>query len=100
MYTYTCLIWTSGFFGPESVRPFDREEVERDLKAKKYRTKELIHAIQQALNPSSLEEKERETNRDSQKRTRKRGRSEDERTKKRVNWLHVEGCRHITCHLE
>ncbi|ORE11286.1 Tudor/PWWP/MBT [Rhizopus microsporus var. microsporus] len=90
---YTVFFYGSrdyGFFGPESVRPFDREEVERDLKAKKYRTKELIHAIQQALNPSSFEEKEWETNRQSQKRTRKRGRSEDERTKKRSKSLSVE----------
>lgn len=48
----------SGFFGPDCVRPFDRATVERDLKAKKFKTKDLETAIHQALDPSILKAEE------------------------------------------
>jgi hypothetical protein len=48
----------SGFFGPDCVRPFDRATVERDLKAKKFKTKDLEIAIHQALDPSILKAEE------------------------------------------
>jgi hypothetical protein len=50
----------SGFFGPDAIRPFDSEHVENDLKAKKFKTKDLELAIRQALNPSLLTEIEEE----------------------------------------
>lgn len=50
----------SGFFGPDAIRPFDPQEVENDLNAKKYKTKDLEMAIRQALNPSLLTELEEE----------------------------------------
>ncbi|KAI8379588.1 uncharacterized protein BYT42DRAFT_569307 [Radiomyces spectabilis] len=49
-----------GFFGPDCIRPFDRATVERDLKAKKFKTKDLEIAVRQALDPSLLEELEEE----------------------------------------
>ncbi|KAF7725572.1 hypothetical protein EC973_009527 [Apophysomyces ossiformis] len=45
-----------GFFGPDAIRPFDRVNVERDLKAKKFKSKDLELAVRQALEPSSLDE--------------------------------------------
>ncbi|KAG0173529.1 hypothetical protein DFQ28_008199 [Apophysomyces sp. BC1034] len=45
-----------GFFGPDAIRPFDRVNVERDLKAKKFKSKDLELAVRQALDPSSLDE--------------------------------------------
>ncbi|KAI9473649.1 MAG: hypothetical protein EXX96DRAFT_610576 [Benjaminiella poitrasii] len=58
---YTVFFYGSrdyGFFGPDCVRPFDRETVERDLKAKKFKTKDLELAIHQALDPSLLKAEE------------------------------------------
>ncbi|KAI7907412.1 uncharacterized protein BX663DRAFT_495790 [Cokeromyces recurvatus] len=58
---YTVFFYGSrdyGFFGPDCVRPFDREAVERDLKAKKFKTKDLELAIHQALDPSLLKAEE------------------------------------------
>ncbi|KAI7887106.1 hypothetical protein K492DRAFT_31609 [Lichtheimia hyalospora FSU 10163] len=49
-----------GFFGPEMIRPFDPVVVERDMKAKKFKTRELENAVRQALDPSLLEEEEQE----------------------------------------
>jgi hypothetical protein len=48
----------SGFFGSDSIRPFDVDAVERDLKAKKFKTKDLELAVRQALDPSLLDEEE------------------------------------------
>ncbi|GAA5817397.1 hypothetical protein MFLAVUS_010943 [Mucor flavus] len=53
-------LYTVGFFGPDAIRPFDPQEVENDLNAKKYKTKDLEMAIRQALNPSLLTELEEE----------------------------------------
>ncbi|KAI9289347.1 hypothetical protein BC943DRAFT_314136 [Umbelopsis sp. AD052] len=44
-----------GFFGADSIRPFNADAVERDLKAKKFKTKDLELAVRQALDPSLLE---------------------------------------------
>ncbi|KAI8080738.1 uncharacterized protein B0P05DRAFT_539390 [Gilbertella persicaria] len=58
---YTVFFYGSrdyGFFGPDCVRPFDRATVERDLKAKKFKTKDLETAIHQALDPSILKAEE------------------------------------------
>lgn len=49
---------SSGFFGPDAIRPFIRELVEKDLKAKKFKTKELEKAVRQALNPEEADEDE------------------------------------------
>lgn len=45
----------SGFFGADSIRPFNADMVERDLKAKKFKTKDLELAVRQALDPSLLD---------------------------------------------
>lgn len=50
----------SGFFGPDAIRPFDAKDVEIDLKAKKFKTKDLELAVRQALNPSLLTDLEQE----------------------------------------
>ncbi|CAO3607069.1 unnamed protein product [Mucor hiemalis] len=60
---YTVFFYGSrdyGFFGPDAIRPFDSENVENDLKAKKFKTKNLELAIRQALNPALLTEIEEE----------------------------------------
>lgn len=57
---YSC----SGFFGPDAIRPFDNAMVENDLKAKKFKTKDLELAVRQALNPSLLTQLEEENNED------------------------------------
>ncbi|KAJ2962940.1 hypothetical protein NQZ79_g2023 [Umbelopsis isabellina] len=49
-----------GFFGADSIRPFDADAVERDLKAKKFKTKDLELAVRQALDPSLLDDEEEE----------------------------------------
>ncbi|CAO3638997.1 unnamed protein product [Cunninghamella blakesleeana] len=49
-----------GFFGPDSIRPFNRANVEKDLKARKFKTKDLELAVREALDPSALEEEERD----------------------------------------
>ncbi|KAI8059844.1 hypothetical protein BC940DRAFT_350939 [Gongronella butleri] len=41
-----------GFFGPDSIRPFNKDAVERDLKAKKFKTKDLEMAVREALDPN------------------------------------------------
>lgn len=53
----------SGFFGPECIRPFDKETVKNELKAKKYKSKDLELAIRQALDPSLNEENLKPTKR-------------------------------------
>ncbi|KAF1803659.1 hypothetical protein FB192DRAFT_1278811 [Mucor lusitanicus] len=58
---YTVFFYGSrdyGFFGPDCIRPFDREAVERDLKDKKFKTKDLENAVHQALDPSILRAQE------------------------------------------
>ncbi|ORZ23380.1 hypothetical protein BCR42DRAFT_343981 [Absidia repens] len=45
-----------GFFGPDSIRPFDKANVEKDLKAKKFKTKDLELAVREALNPALMED--------------------------------------------
>ncbi|KAI8637657.1 hypothetical protein BD408DRAFT_424196 [Parasitella parasitica] len=58
---YTVFFYGSrdyGFFGPDCIRPFDRESVERDLKDKKFKTKDLEIAVHQALDPSILKAEE------------------------------------------
>ncbi|CAO3591238.1 unnamed protein product [Absidia cylindrospora] len=45
-----------GFFGPDSIRPFDKVNVEKDLKAKKFKNKDLELAVREALNPALMEE--------------------------------------------
>jgi hypothetical protein len=45
----------SGFFGADSIKPFNADAVERDLKAKKFKTKDLELAVRQALDPSLLD---------------------------------------------
>ncbi|CAO3606926.1 unnamed protein product [Cunninghamella echinulata] len=49
-----------GFFGPDSIRPFNRANVEKDLKARKFKTKDLELAVREALDPSALEEEDDE----------------------------------------
>ncbi|KAG2176240.1 hypothetical protein INT43_005474, partial [Umbelopsis isabellina] len=44
-----------GFFGPDSIRPFDRSAVERDLQANKFKTKDLTEAVKQALDPTEFD---------------------------------------------
>ncbi|CEG64235.1 hypothetical protein RMATCC62417_01247 [Rhizopus microsporus] len=59
---YTVFFYGSrdyGFFGPDAIRPFHHEAVENDLKAKKFKTKDLELAVRQALNPSLLKEPKR-----------------------------------------
>ncbi|KAL9538805.1 hypothetical protein MBANPS3_010664 [Mucor bainieri] len=55
-----------GFFGPDAIRPFDNAIVEDDLKAKKFKTKDLELAVRQALNPSLLTQLEEESNGDEE----------------------------------
>ncbi|KAL7317215.1 hypothetical protein PS15m_003600 [Mucor circinelloides] len=58
---YTVFFYGSrdyGFFGPDCIRPFDREAVERDLRDKKFKTKDLENAVHQALDPSILRAQE------------------------------------------
>ncbi|RUS20375.1 hypothetical protein BC938DRAFT_475573 [Jimgerdemannia flammicorona] len=50
-------VFGTGFFGPDLIRPFDRDEVERDLKAKKFKSKDLELAVRQALDPSLVNRK-------------------------------------------
>ncbi|KAI8889952.1 Tudor/PWWP/MBT [Backusella circina FSU 941] len=45
-----------GFFGPDAIRPFNPVNVQDDLDAKKFRTRDLEIAIRQALNPTYLDE--------------------------------------------
>lgn len=47
---------TSGFFGADSIRPFDKANVEKDLKAKKFKTKDLERAVLEALDPNWVEQ--------------------------------------------
>ncbi|CAO0797974.1 unnamed protein product [Mucor circinelloides] len=64
---YTVFFYGSrdyGFFGPDAIRPFDNAMVENDLKAKKFKTKDLELAVRQALNPSLLTQLEEENNED------------------------------------
>ncbi|KAI9312850.1 hypothetical protein BX666DRAFT_2020791 [Dichotomocladium elegans] len=49
-----------GFFGPDAIKPFHPDNVERDLNDKKFKTKDLENAIRQALYPSLLEDEENE----------------------------------------
>ncbi|KAI8085137.1 uncharacterized protein BX664DRAFT_338602 [Halteromyces radiatus] len=49
-----------GFFGPDSIRPFNKVNVEKDLKAKKFKTKDLEMAVREALDPTLMEEDEQE----------------------------------------
>ncbi|KAI8339432.1 hypothetical protein BC941DRAFT_420470 [Chlamydoabsidia padenii] len=49
-----------GFFGPDSIRPFNKVNVEKDLKAKKFKTKDLEMAVREALDPSLMEQDEEE----------------------------------------
>ncbi|KAG1035548.1 hypothetical protein G6F43_013208 [Rhizopus delemar] len=63
---YTVLFYGTkdyGFFGPECIRPFDKETVKNELKAKKYKSKDLELAIRQALDPSLNEENLKPTKR-------------------------------------
>ncbi|KAI9472477.1 MAG: hypothetical protein EXX96DRAFT_584265 [Benjaminiella poitrasii] len=60
---YTVFFYGSrdyGFFGPDAIRPFDSVSVENDLKAKKFKTKDLEMAVRQALDPELLAQIERE----------------------------------------
>lgn len=52
--------YKSGFFGPDAIRPFNHDIVQSDLKAKKFKTKDLELAVRQALNPSLLKKEEEE----------------------------------------
>ncbi|KAK4515243.1 uncharacterized protein ATC70_002853 [Mucor velutinosus] len=66
---YTVFFYGSrdyGFFGPDAIRPFDSAMVENDLKAKKFKTKDLELAVRQALNPSLLTQLEEENNEDEE----------------------------------
>ncbi|GAN02506.1 conserved hypothetical protein [Mucor ambiguus] len=66
---YTVFFYGSrdyGFFGPDAIRPFDNAMVENDLKAKKFKTKDLELAVRQALNPSLLTQLEEENNEDEE----------------------------------
>ncbi|CAO3591390.1 unnamed protein product [Absidia cylindrospora] len=49
-----------GFFGPDSIRPFNKVNVEKDLKAKKFKTKDLEMAVREALDPTLIEDREEE----------------------------------------
>lgn len=83
-----CLLFTnhsvfnSGFFGPDSIRPFDRDTVERDLKANKFKTKDLTTAIQQALDPTEFD-KEVKQMRDAQRKEEGQERKETAKSKKK-----------------
>lgn len=54
----TFFLMISGFFGPDSIRPFNKINVEKDLKAKKFKTKDLEMAVREALDPSMMEQDE------------------------------------------
>ncbi|KAI8876199.1 Tudor/PWWP/MBT [Backusella circina FSU 941] len=87
---YTVFFYGSrdyGFFGPDCIRPFNREAVESDLKANKFKTKDLEHAVHQALDPSILEaeeeaEKREKEEEEEEKRRKKAGRKKTATTKK------------------
>ncbi|KAI8333716.1 hypothetical protein BC941DRAFT_434275 [Chlamydoabsidia padenii] len=49
-----------GFFGPDSIRPFNKADVEKDLKAKKFKTKDLERAIREALDPTWIDDDDEE----------------------------------------
>ncbi|KAI8580646.1 hypothetical protein K450DRAFT_236594 [Umbelopsis ramanniana AG] len=71
-----------GFFGSDSIRPFDRDTVERDLKANKFKTKDLTTAIQQALDPTEFD-KEVKQLRDAQRKEEGQERKEAAKSKKK-----------------
>lgn len=75
-------VFNSGFFGPDSIRPFDRDTVERDLKANKFKTKDLTTAIQQALDPTEFD-KEVKQLRDAQRKEEGQERKESAKSKKK-----------------
>ncbi|KAI8974904.1 hypothetical protein BDB01DRAFT_728615 [Pilobolus umbonatus] len=94
---YTVFFYGSrdyGFFGPDLIRPFDRTSVERDLKAKKFKTKDLETAVNQALDPSLLkakeeaeaaEDKEEEEEEEEKPKKKGRGKNVQESKKKKIN---------------
>ncbi|ORX58273.1 Tudor/PWWP/MBT [Hesseltinella vesiculosa] len=45
-----------GFFGPDSIRPFDKKTVETDLKAKKFKNRDLEKAVREALDPNVVQD--------------------------------------------
>ncbi|KAI9287349.1 hypothetical protein BC943DRAFT_275093 [Umbelopsis sp. AD052] len=71
-----------GFFGSDSIRPFDRDTVERDLKANKFKTKDLTTAIQQALDPTEFD-KEVKQLRDAQRKEEGQERKDAAKSKKK-----------------
>jgi hypothetical protein len=75
-------VFNSGFFGSDSIRPFDHDAVERDLKANKFKTKDLTIAIQQALNPTEFD-KEVKQLRDAQRKEEGQERKEAAKSKKK-----------------
>lgn len=81
---YTVFFYGSrdyGFFGPDLIRPFDRTVVERDLKAKKFKTKDLETAVNQALDPSLLIKEEEE---EEEEKPKKKGRQKKVIIKKKT----------------
>ncbi|KAI8382252.1 hypothetical protein BD560DRAFT_386082 [Blakeslea trispora] len=94
---YTVFFYGSrdyGFFGPDAIRPFDNESVENDLKAKKFKTKDLELAVRQALNPSLLtqledeekdEDEEDEEGEDEEDTKKTKGAKKDMPTKKKTS---------------
>lgn len=76
-------MFDSGFFGPDSIRPFDREMVERDFKANKFKTKDLTAAIEQALDPTEFDKEMKEL-REAQRKVDEQERKEMAKSKKRA----------------
>ncbi|KAI7869715.1 hypothetical protein BDF14DRAFT_1779847 [Spinellus fusiger] len=56
-----------GFVGSDNIRSFEKEDVERDLKDKKFKSKDLEHAVRQALDPTYLEDDKKDTSNKSYK---------------------------------
>jgi hypothetical protein len=74
----------SGFFGPDCIRPFNRETVESDLKAKKFKTKDLENAIHQALDPAILKAEEEAERREEEEAERREEEEAEEKRKKKA----------------
>ncbi|GAB5587743.1 hypothetical protein Unana1_02643 [Umbelopsis nana] len=72
-----------GFFGPDSIRPFDHEAVERDLKANKFKTKDLTVAIKQALDPIEFDKEVKEM-KEAQRKEDEQERKETSKSKKKA----------------
>ncbi|SAM06377.1 hypothetical protein [Absidia glauca] len=69
-----------GFFGTDSIRPFDKEEVAKDLKAKKFKTKDLERAVLEALDPNWVEQGDDDNDEGKSTLDKKRAKATDSRS--------------------